>query len=189
PRRRDPRRAGVHRRRHRLRWRRAPSGCAANLDPPTCGRARGVLVHACHAATEPARPSPDTRTRPAALRVRQPRGRARALRDDPPRHAGRASMTEQVPFDAPRSDVIAEAHRLLAAARRARITIRLLGGVAIALLARDQIPEALRRGYADIDLATRREDAPRLRAMLGGCGYVANRRVHPPHGAQRPRYY
>jgi hypothetical protein len=98
-------------------------------------------------------------------------------------------MTEHAPVAAPLADVTAEAHRLLEAASREQVIIRLLGGVAIALLARGPIPEPLRRGYGDIDLVTKREDAPRLRVLLEGLGYTANRRFNSLHGARRLLYY
>lgn len=98
-------------------------------------------------------------------------------------------MSEHTPTNVPLADVTAEALRLLEAADRERITVRLLGGVAIALVARNQIPEALRRTYGDIDLVTKREEAPRLRALLESLGYMPNRRFNSLHGAQRLLYY
>ncbi len=98
-------------------------------------------------------------------------------------------MSEHAPTNTPLADITAEARRLLEAADRERVTIRLLGGVAIALVARGRIPEPLRRTYGDIDLVTRREDAPRLRALLESLGYTANRRFNSLHGAHRLLYY
>ena len=98
-------------------------------------------------------------------------------------------MSEQTPSQAPLADIAAEARRLLEAASREQVTIRLIGGVAIALLAQGPIPEPLRRSYGDIDLVTRREDVPRLRALLEGLGYTANRRFNSLHGAHRLLYY
>jgi hypothetical protein len=98
-------------------------------------------------------------------------------------------MTEHAPIDAPLADVTAEARRLLEAASREQVTIRLLGGVGIALLAHGPIPKPLRRTYADIDLVTKREDAPRLRTLLEKLGYTANRRFNSLHGAHRLLYY
>lgn len=98
-------------------------------------------------------------------------------------------MSEQKPDDVPLADIIAEAHRLLAAAQRERVTVRLLGGVAIAVLAQAPLPQPLRRAYADIDLVVKREDAQRLRALLEAIGYVANRRFNGLHGARRLLYY
>lgn len=98
-------------------------------------------------------------------------------------------MTEHEADNAPLADIIAEAHRLLAAGRRDQITIRLLGGVAIALLAQATAPVPLRRAYGDIDLVVKREDASRLRPLLEQLGYVANRRFNSLHGARRLLYY
>jgi hypothetical protein len=98
-------------------------------------------------------------------------------------------MSEHTSTKAPLADVTAEARRLLEAANREQVTIRLLGGVAIALLARGPIPEPLRRTYGDIDLVTRREDVSRLRPLLEGLGYTANRRFNSLHGARRLLYY
>ncbi len=98
-------------------------------------------------------------------------------------------MSEPAPSDAPLADVTAEARRLLEAASREQVTIRLLGGVAIAVLAYGPIPEPLQRTYGDIDLVTKREDIPRLRMLLERHGYAANRRFNSLHGAHRLLYY
>ena len=98
-------------------------------------------------------------------------------------------MSEPAPSAAPLADATAEARRLLEAASREQVTIRLLGGVAIALLAYRPIPEPLRRTYGDIDLVTKREDAPHLRVLLEKQGYTANRRFNSLHGAHRLLYY
>jgi len=98
-------------------------------------------------------------------------------------------MSEHTSTTTPLADITDEARRLLQAADREQVTIRLLGGVAIALLARGPIPEPLRRTYGDLDLVTRREDVPRLRTLLEGLGYTANRRFNSLHGAHRLLYY
>jgi hypothetical protein len=98
-------------------------------------------------------------------------------------------MSEQTPTSVPLADVAAEACRLLEAADREQVTIRVLGGVAIALLARDRIPGALRRTYGDIDLVVKRDDAPRLRALLERVGYLGDRHFNSLHGAQRLLYH
>jgi hypothetical protein len=98
-------------------------------------------------------------------------------------------MTHDQDTSAPLPDVIAEARRILDAANREQVTIRLLGGVAIALLAGGTLPSSLRRTYGDIDVVISREHASSARALLERLGYVANRRFNNLHGAHRLLYY
>jgi hypothetical protein len=89
----------------------------------------------------------------------------------------------------PLADVEAEAERILAAATVERVTVRLLGGVAIARHRHGPVPEALRRSYADIDLVVQRHHDRPLRMTLERLGYEPNRRFNSLHGDRRLLFY
>lgn len=89
----------------------------------------------------------------------------------------------------PVANIREEACRVLAAAKDAGVTTRLLGGVAIALLAREPLPEPLRRAYQDIDLAVKQNDTPKLRTLLDEIGYTPNRQFNNLHGERRLLFY
>lgn len=86
-------------------------------------------------------------------------------------------------------DIEQEARRVLATAAAEGITVRVLGGLAIAMLAGKPIPEPLRRTYADIDIAVPRADSRRVAAMLERLGYEANQRFNNLHGSRRLLFY
>lgn len=105
---------------------------------------------------------------------------------DPNANAQRVSHARG---DPPLATIRQEARRLLQSADQRGVTIRLLGGVAIALVAGDAMPVALRREYGDIDLVVRREDAKALRTLLEALGYTANQRFNNLHGERRLLFY
>jgi Uncharacterised nucleotidyltransferase len=89
----------------------------------------------------------------------------------------------------PLPDIEGEALHVVEAARAEGFPVRILGGVAIGILARKAIPERLRRSYADIDLAIRSEDGGRTRALLIALGYEADRGFNSLHGSRRLLFY
>jgi hypothetical protein len=91
--------------------------------------------------------------------------------------------------DAPLADIEAEARRILDAAGSRGDVVRILGGIAIAMLACRPIPEPLRRSYADIDLMVPRGAGGKATALLEELGYEANRRFNSLHGATRLLFY
>ena len=89
----------------------------------------------------------------------------------------------------PLDDVIAEADRVLEAARAAKVAIRLTGGLAI----RRRHPSATRppllRTYADIDLAAGSKGGHRaITALMVGLGYVPDQMFNSLHGNERLYY-
>ena len=62
-------------------------------------------------------------------------------------------MSRVEPAATPLADIVAEAERLLEAARSSNVPIRLIGGLAVYFHTED-IPSALSRSYGDIDVAT-----------------------------------
>jgi hypothetical protein len=90
---------------------------------------------------------------------------------------------------APLADVEREALQVVEAARVDGFPVRILGGVAIGILARQPLPERLRRTYADIDLAVGRADGGRARSVLTALGYEADRGFNSLHGSRRLLFY
>ena len=89
----------------------------------------------------------------------------------------------------PLADIEGEALHVVGAARAEGFPIRVLGGVAIAILARNTLPAALRRKFADIDLAIRSADGGRARSLLVALGYEADRGFNSLHGSRRLLFY
>jgi hypothetical protein len=89
----------------------------------------------------------------------------------------------------PLAAVEAEAAYVLEAARREGLQLRALGGVAVAMLARASLPAVLQRSYADIDLATGRDDGGRTRSLLVGLGYSPDVEFNSLHGSRRLLFY
>jgi hypothetical protein len=85
----------------------------------------------------------------------------------------------------PAAEIIAEARRLHSQAEAAGITVRLLGGAAVALSAPAPLPVPLQRPYQDLDYVVRRADAARWRDLLEANGYAADAAFNALHGAQR----
>jgi hypothetical protein len=90
---------------------------------------------------------------------------------------------------APLADVEREALQVVEAARVDGFPVRILGGVAIGILARQRLPERLRRTYADIDLAVGRAVGGRARTVLTALGYEADRGFNSLHGSRRLLFY
>jgi hypothetical protein len=86
-------------------------------------------------------------------------------------------------------DVVAEGRRVLGRAADEGVTLRLLGGVAIALRAPGQPPEPLRRAYQDLDFATTRKSSKACAAFLRGVGYEPHVAFNALHGAERLLFF
>jgi hypothetical protein len=69
------------------------------------------------------------------------------------------------------ADVVAEAVRVLAAAREQDLPLRLLGGVAVRLRARNGLPPALQRTYGDLDFVTARRASGPAQKLFRDLGY------------------
>jgi hypothetical protein len=69
-------------------------------------------------------------------------------------------------------DLVAEGERVLAAARAKSVPLRLVGGVAVWLRARDVAPPTLAREYKDLDFATTRKRAGDAQELLRDLGYA-----------------
>jgi hypothetical protein len=69
------------------------------------------------------------------------------------------------------ADVVAEGVRVLSAARDLDLPLRLLGGVAVRLRARNTFPPALERTYGDLDFVTARRASGPAQKFFRDLGY------------------
>lgn len=83
------------------------------------------------------------------------------------------------------ADPVAEARRLVGAALGAACTLRVLGGVAVALRCPSAQQVPLARPYADIDLVAPRREARSVKDLLGSLGYHEDPAFNALHGASR----
>lgn len=97
-------------------------------------------------------------------------------------------MTAAPPSE-PLASVQDEARRLIGLAEDRGLTVRLIGGTAVAQHSHGEQPVALRRICADIDVVVRRADQRKLRALLESSGYVPDEGFNAVHGARRLLYY
>jgi hypothetical protein len=67
-------------------------------------------------------------------------------------------------------DVVEEGRRLIAAAQRDGVSLRLLGGVAVRVRSQS-LPPALSREYKDLDFATTKKGSGDAQQLLRGLGY------------------
>ena len=86
---------------------------------------------------------------------------------------------------APLADPIAEGARIAEAAARQGLRLRVLGGVAVAMLCPSSRKPPLRRSYEDIDLATDRGSKEAVAQTMESLGYVPDREFNMLHGHRR----
>jgi hypothetical protein len=84
----------------------------------------------------------------------------------------------------PLADIVAEAERVLDAARASDVPVRLIGGLAVYFHS-EEIPASLRRSYGDIDLATTRSANRRTAELLAALGYEPSREFNALNGNRR----
>jgi hypothetical protein len=85
----------------------------------------------------------------------------------------------------PLPDPVAEATRIGEAAARRGLPLRVLGGVAVALLCPSSRRPPLARNYADIDLATTGSAREGVVELVESLGYVGDREFNMLHGHRR----
>lgn len=85
----------------------------------------------------------------------------------------------------PLPDLIEEARRLAQAAESENLSMRLLGGVAVALRCPSAARPPLARAYKDIDFAIARHHREGAKRLFEAAGYEANVRFNTLHGHQR----
>jgi hypothetical protein len=82
-----------------------------------------------------------------------------------------------------------EAARLIEAADAAGLTLRAMGGVAVALTCPSAGRPPLARDYGDVDLAGRSGERREVEALLEANGYVGDRETNLLHGRRRLIYW
>ena len=87
--------------------------------------------------------------------------------------------------EAPLADPVEEAGRIAAAARQAGVTLRLMGGVAVAMRCPSARTEPLARRYGDIDVATHLSQRQAVERLLGSLGYTPNAEINLLFGRER----
>ena len=97
-------------------------------------------------------------------------------------------MSRVEPAATPLADIVAEAERLLAAARSSNVPIRLIGGLAV-YFHTQEIPEPLARSYGDIDVATTKGAGRSASELLSSLGYEPSREFNALHGSRRMLFY
>lgn len=85
-------------------------------------------------------------------------------------------------------DIGVEAERLLILIERERLDARLIGGMAIRLLAADRLHPALRRPIQDLDFIVAKRHRRNLNDLLIGAGYSADDHFNALNGARRLLY-
>jgi hypothetical protein len=88
----------------------------------------------------------------------------------------------------PLGDPVAEARRLIAVAAEQRLLLRVLGGVAVYLLAPEGKPRLPRR-VKDIDVAVPRGSGRPAARLLQQAGYVGDEMFNALHGSRRLLFY
>jgi hypothetical protein len=87
------------------------------------------------------------------------------------------------------ADVFEEGKRLLARAEAEGMPLRLLGGVAIRLRAREDLPPAFARTYADLDFVTVRRAAGPAATFFRAEGYEPHVAFNALHGQERLLFF
>jgi hypothetical protein len=85
-------------------------------------------------------------------------------------------------------DIDAEARRLLDAVARRGVRARLIGGMAVQLLAGDRLHPAYRREIRDLDFVLPRRDGRAMEALLADAGYAPEAQFNALNGHRRLRY-
>jgi hypothetical protein len=88
-----------------------------------------------------------------------------------------------------RPDVVEEAGRLLETAESRGLPLRVLGGVAIRMRAPDELPDALRRDYADADFLTAKDASRRAQQFFRDEGYEPQVAFNALHGRERLLFF
>jgi cation transport regulator ChaC len=88
-----------------------------------------------------------------------------------------------------RADMVEEAVRVAEEAERRDLALRLLGGVAIKVRARDGLEPAFEREYADLDWITKKGKSSKVQQFFESLGYVPQTRFNALYGRERLLYF
>jgi hypothetical protein len=98
-------------------------------------------------------------------------------------------MIETMISVTPETDIVAEAQRVLDAARAADVPVRLIGGLAVRLHVGVGSAPVFTREYKDIDLATLKGRSKRVSELMVSLGYEADRMFNATNGHRRMLFY
>ncbi len=82
-----------------------------------------------------------------------------------------------------RPDVVEEARRVAGISEQQGVPLRLLGGVAINVRARDGLRPCFRREYADMDFIVPKGRSSETQKFLESLGYAPQRRFNALYGS------
>ncbi len=85
----------------------------------------------------------------------------------------------------PHSDPVAEGRRIAEACAERGLPLKVIGGVAVALLCPSSRRQPLKRDYGDIDLATTGAAKDSVVGLMAALGYVGDREFNALHGHRR----
>ena len=88
-----------------------------------------------------------------------------------------------------RADMVEEAVRVAERAEQEDVDLRLLGGVAIKVRARERLQPAFEREYADLDWITRKGGSADAQKLFEALGYVPQTRFNALYGRERLLYF
>ena len=83
------------------------------------------------------------------------------------------------------TDVLSEAERLARAATERGVPLRLLGGAAVRIRAKDDLPSCFERSYGDIDFVAGRGGTKKVGEFFRDAGYAANTRFNALNSKER----
>jgi hypothetical protein len=86
------------------------------------------------------------------------------------------------------ADIVEEGRRVVAAAARDNVPLRLLGGVAVRLRSAG-LPEALQREYKDLDFVTTRKASGEAQQLLRGLGYEPHTAFNTMNSKERLLFF
>ena len=92
-------------------------------------------------------------------------------------------------MDGPLEDPIEEAERVAAAAKKAGVNAKLLGGAGIHLHSPSARKPPLKRKYGDLDYAIPKKDRKAVLTLFPALGYEANERFNLMNGDRRLYFY
>ena len=90
---------------------------------------------------------------------------------------------------APEADLTSEALRILSTAEAEGITARLIGGMAIRMIAGERLDPAFAREIADLDFIVRRKGGLRFGELLAASGYEPDVEFNALNGARRMLFW
>jgi Uncharacterised nucleotidyltransferase len=90
-------------------------------------------------------------------------------------------LTDKTPLES----VTDEARRVATAADAAGVTLRVTGGVGIALTCSSALTDPLARSYSDIDVVSHAKERKAITALLLELGYLPDEAFNALHGARR----